>query len=169
MYNINVEILKKILNCSIALEEKLSKVYLSLAKKVSELSAKVLLEIIAFESEKHALILREIANLLNLALQSIDCREFLGALYIDLERVEYELHKKESLGLEELAKLLESLIIIENFAGEETYHKLLLPLIKDFISRDYFITMLIDKIVSDEKFHEKAIESIIHFSKTGTS
>ena len=98
----------------------------------------MLLEIIAFESEKHALILREIANLLNLAFQSIDCREFLGALYIDLERVEYELHKKESLGLEELAKLLESLIIIENFTGEETYHKLLLPLIKDFISRDYF-------------------------------
>jgi hypothetical protein len=155
--------LKKILKCSIELEKKVAMVYINISKKVSEPAIKVLFEAIALESDKHAVILERIVNLSNLMSQSVSCREFLGSLYIDLEQVEGYLNTKIQLDLEELRKLLESLVIVEGFVGEETYHKLLMPLIKDFVSEGNFVSMLINKIILDEKFHEETIKSVVSF------
>jgi len=58
--------------------------------------------------------------------------------------------------LEELKIILEKLVILENFIAEETYHKLLLPLVIDLLPNNTdLIVQLINKIVVDEEFHEK--------------
>uniref|UniRef100_A0A7C4FGH4 Rubrerythrin diiron-binding domain-containing protein n=1 Tax=Ignisphaera aggregans TaxID=334771 RepID=A0A7C4FGH4_9CREN len=163
------ELLKKILRCSIELEKKVAMVYIKLSNKVSDPAIRVLFEVIALESDKHAVILERIVSLSNLMSQSISCREFLGSLYIGLEQVEEYLNTKIQLDLEELRKLLESLVIVEGFVGEETYHKLLIPLIKDFISEGNFVSMLVDKIILDEKFHEEAVKSVLSFLQLGVA
>jgi len=60
----------------------------------------------------------------------------------------------------EAESVLKDLVSLEGFAGGETYHKLLLPLLSKLLQDEALVDLAklsIEKIIQDEAFHEKAL------------
>uniref|UniRef100_A0A7C2FX07 Ferritin-like domain-containing protein n=1 Tax=Thermosphaera aggregans TaxID=54254 RepID=A0A7C2FX07_9CREN len=64
----------------------------------------------------------------------------------------------------EAKSVLKELVVLEGFVGEETYHKLLLPLLLKLLQDKEAVNLtrlLIEKIIQDEAYHEEAVKKII--------
>lgn len=156
------ELLDKTLTCSSILEEAVADVYFQLRNKINDPHIALVFETISQESRKHASILRSIAILVGLKRVDVDCREYLGELYASVEHVLSRLQIVKELSKDEVRDIVEKLYVVEYFAGEETYHKLLLPLVRELLpASSKLIEELINKIIEDEEFHERAVKIVL--------
>ncbi len=155
-------LIRELLTCSIIMEKNVAELFFELHRKTRDPVIKLLFKTIALESSNHASILEDIADTYGLKQEGVDCREYHGEQCIIIESVLNQLKNTSEVSLEELKIILEKLVILENFIAEETYHKLLLPLVIDLLPNNTdLIVQLINKIVVDEEFHEKTIKSIL--------
>jgi len=114
--------------CSIALESLVSELLSLYSEKLraSRRGASVLLKVVSIESEKHAEIIDLLAKELDLYVEYEDCRSLVGEPWRAVEDLLATLKS----GVEiEPKEFLKRLAWVERAVGEETYHRVLLPLI----------------------------------------
>lgn len=126
-----------------------------------------IIRIIALESRKHAEYIELIAKKLNLFEQT-DCAYVVGELWHKLKELLEQLVQGVKI---DLRNFIEKQIWLEKAVGEETYQKFLLPLISEAIKIGCIseeaikiVEIVLDKIVSDEKWHEKMLQAIYETS-----
>jgi len=139
-----------LLLCSVELEELTAKLYETLAEKLEGAKA-IAARHIARESWNHARTLREILGLLGIERVRPECERVIGENYIKIKNI---LLNIKNMDPESVADFLSN---IECSLGEETYHALMLPLVKD-ISDEIIINIIIDEIIDEERFHGKLVK-----------
>lgn len=161
------ELVKRHLYCSIALERLVAEALSLFSEKLRGFDSysQLILAAIAIESERHAEILEMLAKELNLYNEYSNCREFVGEPWRAVETMSEELKSGREASY---AELLERQKWVEEAVGEETYHKILLPLVSG-TAREQCIESnaseafkdILDKVVEDEKFHEQAVKEVM--------
>jgi hypothetical protein len=115
-----------------------------------------------YESEKQAQILEMVAKSLNLYKEYGDCREFVDEPWRAVEAMVEELRSGREVSY---AELLEKQRWVEEAVGEETYHRILLPLVSGELciepKASETVKEMLNKIVEDERFHEKAVKEVM--------
>ncbi|MEM2635211.1 MAG: hypothetical protein QW372_07100 [Nitrososphaerales archaeon] len=160
------ESLRRFLYCSSLLEEKIAKAYEHISKLIKDKFIGCCLSLIAHDSFKHADCLRVMSEWLTSGMQINfnECVKVWGeswkTIIMDAERI----LSKSEMSFEELANLINGLMKIESFAGEEyltVLHIRLIELMADEIKIKYehFKTVL-EWIIEDEKRHEQILELI---------
>jgi rubrerythrin len=164
-----INIISNLLECSIWLEERTAELYFKIANRAEQRNTVQILKIIAHQSKSHAEMLNWILETLTEKRRSheIDCMKTVGEvgeLTVDMIKT---VEEKHTMTHEDLCKLLEKLEFIENGIGEETYSRILLPLIKTTIKQAYPETStievaeeMIETIINEEKLHEKLVTLI---------
>ena len=152
----------KLLYCSIELERRVASLYLELASVVEgkDKFASIFLKQIGLESSFHSEILRSLSMALGAYEETGDCPAVIGEAW---RRVEEAYSKIKQGKVAEAESVLKDLVLLEGFASEETYHKLLLPLISKLLQDEAPVDLAklsIEKIIQDEAFHEKALKKM---------
>ncbi|QOR94874.1 hypothetical protein IMZ38_02860 [Thermosphaera chiliense] len=155
----------KLIYCSVELERKVASLYQELASlaESGEQFASLLLKQIGLESMVHSEVLRSLGVSLGLYEETGECQTLIGDVW---SRVEEAYSKIKQPGKADVRGVLKELVSLEGFVGEETYHRLLLPLLEKVLQdRDSLrlAKLVLEKIIQDEGFHEKAVNSILKY------
>lgn len=121
---------------------------------------------IAQESKKHAEILEYLAQLFDL-FEETNCEQLVGEPWTRIK----ELLNRLSIGEEiDLKSFIETQRWIEVAVGEETYHKILLPLLMEYMRMIYtdgevaeILKRIFSKIINDEKWHEESLMKLADY------
>uniref|UniRef100_A0A7C2BKT4 Ferritin-like domain-containing protein n=1 Tax=Thermosphaera aggregans TaxID=54254 RepID=A0A7C2BKT4_9CREN len=153
----------KLLYCSVELEHKVASLYRELASLVEgkDKITSLILKQIGLESDVHSEVFRSLSIMLGLYEETGDCPVMIGEAW---RRVEEAHSKIKQGGVAEAKSVLKELVVLEGFVGEETYHKLLLPLLLKLLQDKEAVNLtrlLIEKIIQDEAYHEEAVKKII--------
>jgi hypothetical protein len=161
------ELVRKHIYCSIVLEKLVSELLSLYSEKIKKSlkDKSILLKVVSIESMKHAKILDLLAKELGLYVEYGGCRDFVGEPWVIVENLLNELRSGREI---DLKKFIEKQTWIEHAVGEETYHKLLLPLISSReveekclnIHTVKVFTKILDKLTLDEKYHEEILKSL---------
>lgn len=159
-------LIKKHLYCSVKLEEMVSELlslYSDMIRGVDRFRGLVF-KALSFESSNHAKTIEYIARELDLYQEFSDCRDFVGEPWRAVESLLRDVRSGRRIPLDEF---LERQEWIEKAVGEEAYQRILLPLLTGraileglCIDIDGLraLTAILNKIASDEKFHESALK-----------
>ena len=167
------EVLAKVLKCSIWLEERTAELYFKISNRLDDQYTAHLLKIIAHQSKSHAEMLRWIMNntLKNQKNQqaepSVPCIKMTGEVgETTVEAIEY-VERREKLTLRDLNEIIGKLEFIEKGVGEETYSRILLPLIKTTLEQTgpqqatlEIAQKMIQTIIREEELHENLVKTI---------
>ena len=164
------EVLAKVLKCSIWLEEKTAELYFKISNRLDDQYTAHLLKIIAHQSKSHAEMLRWIINntLKNQQAElSVPCLKMTGEVgKTTVEAIEY-VERREKLTLRDLNEIIGKLEFIEKGVGEETYSRILLPLIKTTLEQTgpqqatlEIAKRMIQTIIREEELHENLVKTI---------
>lgn len=130
---------------------------------------RMVLSVLAMESKNHAAYIDLIARQHNLFDES-DCTQIIGKPWILIQKLLKELSEGKKINLKEF---IEKQAWIEKAVSEETYHKLLLPLISEGVRMDCIdrmnapvIETILNKIANDEVWHEKLLQLLLNISST---
>ncbi len=147
-------LMRNILLCSVKMERLVARIYARLAERLPPLEA-IAARHIARESSNHALFLEEVLKALGVSAEDVDCSAIVGRVF---DRIEKIIENIDSMSVEELRDELRR---IETELGEETYHYIMFPLIKDiFNNNSKIINIIIDEIVCEEKYHHELVEEL---------
>ena len=165
-----IEVLAKILKCSIWLEERTAELYFKISSRLQDPYTSGLLRIIAHQSKSHAEMLKWI--MINTVgnrdrPSRIDCLKMTG----EVGKITYEIikniEKQERLELTDLNEIVSKLEFIEKGIGEETYSRILLPLIKTTLEQTITpqetletAKEMIQTIIREEELHENLVRTI---------
>lgn len=127
---------------------------------------KAILSFIAIESNKHAEIIDHLVKSFNLGEEVINCEQVIGEPWRVLQTLLNQIKNGVLINLNEFLK---KQMWIENTVGEETYHKILMPLLSSVTTMscldEYTIDIIrtiFDKLAFDERWHEKIIKELIN-------
>ena len=165
-----IEVLAKILECSILMEERTAELYFKISNRLQDPYTSGLLRIIAHQSKSHAEILKWIMNntVGNQGRTSgVDCLKMTGEVGgITIEAIEY-VERQEQLTLQDLNDIIGKLEFIEKGIGEETYSRILLPLTKTTLEQTItqqetleIAQKMIQTIIREEELHENLVKTI---------
>lgn len=165
--------LVKYLFCCGLIEEKISHAYRSVASRLDDEVARVLLEYIADDSLKHSKILLGVSRCLGV--DEVDmrvCEELLGMTTIRIiEDSEKTVLKEERLSLSKLASEFDELVDLEKYFGEEYFNLIQVKLFQVLLEHEGidvgFLKDILDYIVEDEKRHEKILKNIKTYALRG--
>jgi len=165
-----IEVLSKILKCSIWLEEKTAELYFKISKRLQDLYTSGLLRIIAHQSKSHAEMLKWIMiNTVGNRNRSsrIDCMKMTGEVGEITYAIIKNIERRKQLELSDLNEILCKLEFIEKGIGEETYSKILLPLINATLEQTEtpratleIAGEMIQTIIREEELHESLVKTI---------
>lgn len=157
-----VSIVSKSMYCSYMMEKMVADALAKYAELIKPRSVpiSIILYTIALESKRHAELLEFLAKQFNL-FEETNCEQFVGEPW---SRVKYVLDRI-SVGEEmDFRSFVETQIWIESCVGEETYHKILIPLLIECakigcLSEDTAkaLEAVLRKLVDDEKWHEEML------------
>ncbi|MEM1560747.1 MAG: hypothetical protein QXH10_10065 [Ignisphaera sp.] len=155
-------VIRRNLYCCYMMEKMVTDVFDKYADVMKHRSIYIstVLNAIALESKKHAELLGFLAKQFDL-FEETDCAQFVGEPWVKTQRVLDRLSLGEEM---DLKSFLETQIWIEGAIGEETYHKILLPLLIKCINVNCLkeetaktLEVILRKIVKDEKWHEEVL------------
>lgn len=163
--------LESSLGCLAWFEERTARLYDLIASKVGDRPISMLLRILQHQSLSHRDIVLFVMGVLGIP-EAVSgrtvCRHVIGPVADATEGLIEEMERGDGvLRPEELRTIFKELEFIESAMGEETYVKIMTPLIKAVINatkeewkRDA-VNYLIDEIVREEKFHESLVSEIL--------
>ena len=165
-----VEVLAKILKCSIWLEERTAELYFKISNRLENQYTAHLLKIIAHQSKSHAEMLKWIMNNTlrdQQAKTSIDCLKMTGEVgETTVEAIGY-VERQKLLTLRDLNEIIDKLEFIERGIGEETYGRIILPLIKATLEQIEtpratleIAVEMIQTMIREEELHENLVKTI---------
>lgn len=155
-------IIRRNLYCCCKMEKMISDVLVKYADIVKPRSmyVSIILYTMAIESRKHAELLEFLANQFDL-FEETDCAQFVGEPWARTKQVLDRLSMGEEINFK---SFIENQMWVEGAVGEETYHKVLLPLIIECIKISCLneeaaktLETVLRKIVEDEKWHEEIL------------
>lgn len=163
--------LETALGCLAWFEERTARLYELMASEVGDKPVSHLLRVLQHQSLSHRDIILYIAGELGIP-ELIGgrgvCHSFIGPVAEAADTLIDELMKSSSgLRLEELEAIFKELEFIESAAGEETYVKIMAPLIKAIVEetrekwKGEAVGHLLEEIVREEKFHEYLVAEIL--------
>jgi rubrerythrin len=158
--------LVRFLFCCGLVEEKVSNAYRSLASRLDDVVAKILLEYIADDSLKHSKILLGVSN--HLGVRDVDleeCRKIVGLTSIRIiEDAEKVIAGENKVSMKEIAFEFDNLIDLERYFGEEYFSILQLKLLEALLEFEEvelgLLKEVLEYIIEDEKRHEKILQAI---------
>ncbi len=125
---------------------------------------KTILNVLAIESKNHALYIEFVAKQNNL-FEETDCSQLVGMPWTIIQKLLEELSSGRGIDLKEF---IERQMWLEKAIGEETYHRIILPLIRkgieiSCIDKEYTdtIEIILSKIIDDEKWHEELLQLLL--------
>lgn len=158
--------LVKILFCCGLIEERISQAYESIASKLDDEVARVLLEYIAEDSLKHSKILQGVSKYLGVDEVDIkECGELLGITAIRIiEDCAKTMRRVEKISLKELNSEFDDLVDLEKYFGEEYFNLIQIKLQGILLEHESikvgFLKDILEYIVEDERRHEKILKAI---------
>ncbi|MEZ0394086.1 MAG: hypothetical protein ABWK00_03470 [Desulfurococcaceae archaeon] len=150
------------LTCARQLELAIAEALERCADAVSDGAAKIVLRRIAIESRKHAEYLEMIGRALGLS-GEVDCRRVLGEVWRVVEEL-LGLSRGAQISLGEFLRRQEW---VEGAVGEETYNKVLIPLLRE-IARTLqldprtleAVAGVLEKATDEEREHEELLRGL---------
>ncbi len=163
--------LENSLGCMAWFEERTAKLYGLIASRVRDRPIAYLLRIMEHQSISHRDMLMVIMSILGIPEavwgRSV-CVPVIGPVASSTETLIKELKSRDGeLMPEELGKIFKELEFIESSMGEETYVKIMAPLVKAVIDstreewKRIAVGYLLEEIVREEAFHEKLVTEIL--------
>jgi len=154
------------LRCSSILEENVATAYKSFANKTENSLIKPLLLFISYDSLKHSKTLRKLSqNITKTESTTEQCEIILGKAWKNaVTQAHREMLKKERITDQELASLIDKMINLESFLGEE-YLMILQLKTLELAAKDSKMDLtgtkkILEWIIEDEKRHELILERI---------
>lgn len=166
-------LLLQILSCIVEIEKITAKLYKIIAKYFPVYISSLLLHI-ARESENHHDTLQSLKDLLDCEkFNNINCDyKAISILRMRLKEVE-EADKKSELSNKDLIELFDYLVQVEQFASEEYYVMIIMPLLIERLQDAGIPTSytaiwrwVLEEIAQEEKYHAKIAESIREYLET---
>jgi len=156
----------KFLFCCGLIEERVSNAYRSLASRVDDVVAKILLEYIADDSLKHSKILLGVSN--HLGVRDVDleeCRKIVGSTAIHImEDAEKVIAGENKVSIEKIISEFDNLIDLERYFGEEYFNMIQLKLLISLLESEKIelglLKEVLEYIIEDERRHEKILQAI---------
>ncbi len=157
-----------ILKCSVWLEEKTARLYSLLSEKIEDKYVSGLMKVVSKQSETHALMLKTIlVSIVPKGRDKVSTENCVGitgeAGKATVELIDW-IMGLDIIDREKYTAIVERLAFIENSIGEETYQKMLIPLVKTVLSEistgtytriiDYLNTKMLNIIALEEELHE---------------
>ncbi|MEM0347044.1 MAG: hypothetical protein QXV93_05265 [Zestosphaera sp.] len=162
--------LSDVLICAERFEGLVARFYSELSKKVEDEFLSTVFKWVSVESLNHAELMSSILKFLNLHYVEVDCSAVVGEPWVTVMELFEKIVKTDKADSRVVSELLAGMKILEKFVGEETYGKLLYPLIKKLIieasekSRDLrrieILSTIVDELIEEEKYHEKLADLI---------
>lgn len=163
--------LEAALSCLAWFEERTAGLYGLIASRVKDRPISYLLRVLQHQSLSHRDIVMFIMGVLGMP-EMIGGRAVCGPLIGPVAEATEELIKElesgpRELGPEELKAIFKELEFIESSAGEETYVKIMAPLIKAVIDatkeewKAKAVGHLLEEVVREERFHETLVAEIL--------
>jgi rubrerythrin len=155
--------------CASILEKKTSVLYMKIAEKTQLPLAKSHFLHIAHDSQKHSAIFEGISESIRKSeSKPKDCEKKLGQIWQVTEDLTREVASKQKMSEEETARLIEKLVPIESFMGEEYYIfvqaktlKFLTKEIKQIYNVDLeHIKYVLEGVIRDEEAHLRLLSII---------
>ncbi|MEM1645294.1 MAG: hypothetical protein QXL96_05420 [Ignisphaera sp.] len=157
-----VSVVSKNMYCSYMMEKIVADALAKYAESIKSRSVlvSIVLYAIALESRKHSELLEFLAKQFNL-FEETNCEQFVGKPW---SRIKYVLDRV-SVGEEiDFKSFVETQLWIEGAVGEETYHKILIPLLIECVKVGCLneetakaLEAVLRKLVDDEKWHEEML------------
>lgn len=153
----------RLLYCSSVLEEAVAKAYKTLSERVENPLIESMLLAIAYDSHKHSAMLTGLFKSMGeFEVKKSDCEKLLGQAWKKLvafsEIATMKEGKVEEAGI---ISLVDKMIDLENFVGEEYLMRLDLKVIqliaKDLEADSTILKWILDRIVEEEKAHEEIL------------
>ena len=155
--------------CASILEEKTSILYKKIAEKIQLPLVKSYLLHIAHDSQKHSTIFEGISESIEKSSSKPkDCERKLGQIWQVTEDLSREVASKPKMSEKEMTRLVERLVPIESFMGEEYYifvqAKTLKFLTKE-IKQIYNVNLenvkyVLEGVIRDEETHQRLLSTI---------
>lgn len=177
MYVENVkQLIGEVITCAAEFESLVSRLYSEVAVRTENLAVSLGLRFLSLQSDSHSELLRLLVSELRYTTAVGDCKKLVGIPWTTAEEVLAEVTKYDRIDNSTLSEKLRKLEVVESFIGEETYHRILLNLLKDvlYASEDLgsvvgmdLILSILDEISREEEFHEKLLIEIVKALETG--
>lgn len=160
-------LVRKTFYCSYRLEKLVAELLNKYSEKIKNFNKEIniILKIIAIESLKHAEFINFLSEYYNLYEEIDNCSQVVGEPWIVVQELLELIDRVENI---DLKMFLEKQSWLEKTVGEESYHKLLMPLLREAIQNnciDYheadIVKEVLDKIVVDEKWHEHVLKILL--------
>ena len=157
------------LYCTSNLEEKVFSLYRALSDKVQNSIVKSLLLYIAYDSLKHSLVMRGIAETISKSTpKPEDCEKKLNQIWEKIVSLSTEFSKREKVGDNELQTLAHELADFENSLSEEYFVLVQLKTLEYMtkeIAQIYKVDLeglknIFELIIKDEENHREILNSI---------
>lgn len=163
--------LSDVVICAEKFERLIAEFYSVLSKKVEDKLLSAIFKWISAESFNHAELMSSIHKTLDLQHVEVDCSAVIGESWVAAIKSMQNVMKIDKVDSRVVSELLADMKVLENFTGEETYGKLLYPLVRNLIievgeeSKDLrmmsdMLSTVLDEIVLEEKYHEKLVNLI---------
>lgn len=158
-----------LLHCSSMLEKKTSILYKKIAEKVQLPLVKSFLLQMVHDSQKHSDTLEGISvSIGKSSSRPKDCGKKLGLVWQLTEDLTREVSLKPTMSEEEMAQLIERLVKIEQFMGEEYYifvQAKTLQLLTKEIRQIYNVNLenvkyILEEVIRDEETHQRLLATI---------
>jgi rubrerythrin len=171
MTKVKQESVADFLRCASILEERAYLLYKSLADKVNLPLINSLLLHIAFDSRKHSILLKGISeSIVKQKKQPRSCEKklFFGGTWSMIERLAEEIARKERIPKENIASLVEKLMLLESTVGEEYYILVQLKTLQYMtkeIREIYNVDLedlkdILETIIKDEETHRELLSKM---------
>ncbi|MCD6324085.1 MAG: hypothetical protein J7L55_03140 [Desulfurococcales archaeon] len=167
-----LKVLEELLRCSVWLEERTADLYDSISSRMRVDEAASIMKVIAAQSRAHAETMRALMKLLKVddgALNEEVCLKLTKPVGPVTKKLLEDVDVLRAVGSKEFGEVLEDLRFLESGIGEETYMRVLQPLLKsvlielkkDVLSRcaawdvkELIVNELIKDVVRQEALHE---------------
>lgn len=156
----------RFLCCLSILEEKVANAYKSYSENTENPRLEPLLLFVSYDSLKHSKILKSLSeHMIKQEPTSRDCEQLLGKTWKNtIIQAQGETQKTEKITDEEIAQLIDKMINLENFLGEEyltVLHLRTVQLVSKELQADAAsFSRTLEWIIADEKRHVKILGMI---------
>ncbi|MCD6487660.1 MAG: hypothetical protein J7K21_00340 [Desulfurococcales archaeon] len=160
-----------IIYCMYRVEELVAELFLKLANLENlPKDVAIVLRYIGMESRNHGLFLRSLHEIIKgRGVSEEKCLGLCGSAYLQAKKLYEKVASAKKISISDVIDILQKDIEIEYVAGEETYIRLIAPLLKSYMHELELVSKplltILREIAEEEKYHEELVKEVINLLK----